>query len=162
MKKATLYLKKHWAGIFIVMLILIAFLMSGISWVRQLQAPQDLGPQMSYVGRKDFGCVLWWCETQKYSMYYFATDMEDEALKVYFDAAIFKRSERQEPSDVAVTSVNEVQFYFGLKSQDRQGFTLSRYDNTDYVVQTYKLRKTGKKYIVEVLDSSYETAKSVL
>lgn len=123
--------------------------------------PQNLGEKLEYVGKQDLGgCVLWWCENQPYSEYYFATYMSEEELSSYFSKARLVSREREE---YPLVDKAESRTQLGYTVEDSSdGFSLEYYDNTNHIITTYRLNQTQKAHVVRILDSSYEVAKSAL
>lgn len=50
--------------------------------------PQNLGPQLQYIGKANYG-NLPFSDAQPYSEYYYATDMSIDDMKTYFPNAVF-------------------------------------------------------------------------
>ncbi len=164
MQKMLTFLKKHTAGAIIWAMVALTIVGGGILIALPgLNHPKDLGTRLAYVGRDNWGgCFLWLCESKAYSNYYFATNMDNEELKTYFKGASFAGSEGEAQSNNSDVNSSNTQLYFDLKNDANQGFTLTSYDNVDYIVNSHHLKKTGKTHIIKVLDSSYLIAQSAL
>lgn len=117
--------------------------------------PQNLGQQLEYVGKDDLGCVLWWCEVEPYSVYYYATDMSTDQLKSYFSKAQFTNEPDGGGSFSADYTSKGVQFK--LNDANRT-FLIQYYDNTQAVIRLIHLKPTTKSHIISITDSGYQLA----
>jgi hypothetical protein len=155
--------KQKWIAIIVLVLMVIAGLViaSAIRKISTTVGPADLGAKLEYVGKQDLGgCVLWWCENQPYSEYYFATDMSEDELGSYFEKASLNHREKEVYPLVPDGESRTVFGYRILGQED--GFSIDYFDNTEYITKLHHLKRTSRAHVVQILDSSYPIAKSAL
>src|SRR5687768_7668991 len=67
-------------------LIIFAVLIIGIGgWIAYDNRPRPLGDEMVYLGKEDYGNIFGF-DSAPGSVYYYATDMDEEGMKDYFTA----------------------------------------------------------------------------
>jgi hypothetical protein len=92
------------------------------------------------------------------SEYYFATDMDDSALKTYFKRASYI----DQPNNLGGVSADYTFKYLTFKTTNNEEFTLTSYNNTQIVVRLFRLNPTQKQHIISIDDKYYQIAKSAL
>jgi hypothetical protein len=158
--KVTSFAKRHAAGIIIALLITAVIGGGGILWLSwRKPEPQNLGPQLEYVGKDNLGCMLWWCEVKPYSVYYYATDMSADSLKGYFSEAQFA----SEPDGGGSFSTDYTSKGIQFKLNDTDSmFLIQYYDNTQTVIRLFHLKPTTKSHTISITDSDYQLALKAL
>jgi|GEM_PF-5203217 len=161
MKKMLGYLKRHWAGVVVVGLILFVLVGGFGLWaLTKGPRPQDLGSQLVYVAQRDFGCQIprltVYCDGDPSTEYYFATDLDKESLRKYF-----KTKNNQPANESHGGGGDGFEFDDFTYDTDRGQIVLSFYEYDDPTA-IERMYNTNKKYIIEISSADYEIAKSAL
>lgn len=123
--------------------------------------PQDLGPELEYIGKRHTGCPLplplgyiMLCSSEPGEEYYFATDLSNEELKTYFKNAHFV--EQLTPTRGTAPDYN----YEYVEFKNSAGsFTFFYYDNTTNVRSAFKLKPSVKTHIVSIDEKGLSIAR---
>jgi hypothetical protein len=129
-------------------------------WVWYDNQPKPLGDGLEFVGKKDYGCWLGFCDSKPGATYYYATDMDLEEMEGYFKGAELAKDPVKEwytPEEGG-----EYRFDFGLKENDTKGFYLIFYDNGAFQSNKYDFKSINRKSLVEIDYNYYTQAKSAL
>lgn len=109
-------------------------------WAVISLAPHPLGDKLEYLGKKDYGCWIGFCDSRPASTYYYGTDMSPEEMKNIFSA-------RYSPLE-------------------NVAFKNARFTTADgEFMLTYEPSgsfSTSKKYVVSIVNSQYVIAKKYL
>ncbi len=116
--------------------------------------PKDIGLQLEYIGKRDYGC--WFlCGSLPTSTYYFSTDMTPSQLDDYF-----KRGDCETGGRIFSASYEGV-FLNCTTSEGR--VSIVYYDtNPQNVVSTFDLKQSDRSFVVGINKSIYRTMKSML
>ncbi len=130
-----------------------------IFMITRTRQPEDLGSRLQYVGKKDLGCrpllMFFFCDGgESYTEYYFATDLDQEGIKKYFNGAEYMTSV---PTVGADNNYQMLEFRI-----NNNEFWVSFYDSKEAVLDHVAHKQTNKPYIMSVTNSYYELAKSAL
>lgn len=162
-KSSKSFIKRHIAGIIIILLVIFVAVGGAYLWLRnQKPEPQNLGPQLEYVGTHNSACEWWqtplyagWCKGPSYE-YYFATDLNEETLKTYFKNVSKATSASPGGSNA------DYSFKYLNYAVNGSDFYLTLYDNTTNVLKAFGLKQTGKPYVISLTDKNYELARKAL
>lgn len=126
--------------------------------------PQNLGPQIEYIGKRHTGCplplplgYLIMCSSEPGEEYYFGTDLSVEELRGYFGGAKAIDSD----SSISGTAANYNYYDVGFTAPNGS-FTVLFYDSKEGVLQTFNLKTTTKKNIISIDKEDYQEAKNAL
>lgn len=118
-----------------------------------IESPRDIGPKLSYVGKEDFGCLpfpfFFFCDSPRYSTYYFATDMSGDEIKGYFKKASFDGSNVVEP-DGTDNYYHRKSLPFNLEAGKL--LVIDYYSDTSNILKSYPHLKSNKKYLISTQD----------
>lgn len=122
-----------------------------------LEAPRDLGTDLAYVGKQDYGNIFGFDQLPG-STYYFATDMSESELITYIN-----KSDQQYTGD-GLGGASADYVYKGLSfgpdssaaDPHENSFSIDYFDekNTQIALPIKGLKQTGKKHLVAI-DAEY-------
>lgn len=148
-------------GIVGVILVIYSFFMiKGI-----IEAPRDLGPDLVYIGKKDYGCNIldffFLCDspTSGYD-YYFGTDMSIDQLASYFSKAHYIYN----PAPDGVTEEYGYALLVYKPRDDSQEIYINYFDNLSAAISYSgnSLSNAHKAHVIRVTDSDYGPLRKAL
>ena len=143
--------KKRWLLVGFICLLIIA--VASFIWAKTNE-PNDLGPELTYIGKKDFGCFVFWCDSKPYSEYYFATNLSKADIDTYF-----KDAKLVQNIDGASGSYTYNQLHF--KTTKGVDFWLIYYNaKSDTLLPTAK--SVHQTNTISITDHDYHLAQSAL
>lgn len=78
--------KRSW--IIIGLIVMASFILGFLTFDHLNKQPRDLGPELEYIGKSEYGCWMpGFCDSGPATSYYFATNLSLEELKTYFKDA---------------------------------------------------------------------------
>lgn len=98
----------------------------------------------------------WVCSAAPGARYFFTTDLTDTEIKNYFKGATYNPHENRSGGGNDLYNFEDL--YFKPNNSGTE-FTILYYDNTQAVIDYFKLRQTDKKSIVSISSHYYPTAK---
>lgn len=109
-------------------------------WAITTFMPHPLGEKLEYLGKKDYGCWIGFCDSKPASTYYYGTDLEPSEMQTVFSAQ-----------------------YSPL---DNLAFKNARFTSSDgefiFTYETTRSFSTSKKYVISIVNSQYTIAKEHL
>ncbi len=150
MKTVDSFLKNHRVGVIIALLI-VTLVWGGTLWfMHRNPQPADLGTQLEYVGKRDFGCqfplMFFFCDGEPSTEYYFATDLDEQGLQNYF-----KHTKFSEENGGVGAGYSFKYLVFTTSDGD---FNITFYNNTS----VFDHKKTNKTHIISLVDKDYVIA----
>ena len=126
-----------------------------------LSRPTDLGNSLKYVGHENYGgCVLFWCETEGGTTYYFATDLGEEELKTYFKSASY--NENQNNEQTSTDKYYSKQGHAFKTTDSNQIFVIGFYNDPTNIEKTINIEQSPKQHLISIDKKYYNLAKSAL
>lgn len=123
-----------------------------------IERPQDLGPELEYIGKSDYGCYFF-CDASPGSVYYFATDLTQEELELYFTKATYVDYPNVGGGGGAHYNFD---FLFLRPFGSEEEFVFSYYDNSQAVIDVNHLKQTNKQYIISISGFHFMRAQASL
>jgi len=136
-------------------------IMGAFKFVQRLNAPQpNLGSSFEYLGSQLSHCYFGGlvCDSDPFSDYYFATNLTEEQLKVFFKGAKYQEIAGGGGGASARYTFDELDF----QTSDGRYFDIYYYHNVKPSQITAGLKDTTLPYGISIKDSGYLAAKSAL
>jgi hypothetical protein len=113
-------------------------------------SPKPLGDKLEYIGKRDYGCIIF-CDSKPGSVYYYATDMNPDEMTKYFSKATPVNIDR-----VREWRNERESFWLDLKNnQSKEPFNLIYYFDTVNKISSLKLQSSNKPYVIKINSSQY-------
>jgi hypothetical protein len=123
----------------------------GAWWAYNAFGPKPLGDKLEYIGKIDYGCIIF-CDVGPGSVYYYATDMSVGEVEKYFKRANIESPAMQRLEYIDITLQNQ---------RTAKPIYLSYYESREGV-HASDLKKSNKKHILEINSENYSLAKDSL
>jgi len=140
----TLYL---WIIAYLIVMVIVAC----VAIVGSLNAPQDLGTDLVYIGRDDYGCAIGFCDSPPTSIYFFSTNMSI----VSFKNLIVKLGYVYDTNDSSEYNGNAGLSFFGPAGSS--GLDINYYSDPKAAQDSTKasLKITDKQHVVSMYNDVY-------
>ncbi|HEU5122054.1 MAG TPA: hypothetical protein VFT59_04360 [Candidatus Saccharimonadales bacterium] len=122
-------------------------------WVWYDNGPKPLGEKMEYVGKRDYGCWLGFCDSKPGATYYYATDMNVEEVVRYFGKAKLLRTS---PAD-SFHRYSTLEF-----NTQKADFEIKIYTDKSDESKHINIQEPTKKYMISIPHFDYSVAKEAL
>jgi hypothetical protein len=122
------------------------------------RSPTNLGPQLQFVSKQNYGCYFF-CDSSSGTSYYYATSLQPDDLGKYFVGASCKSVNgnswsQDELIDCTYKSSDFIVTYYGKSKADITWY------NDPYI--THLLQETDRRYVITIDSSAYVTARAAL
>lgn len=135
--------------------------------------PQDLGPELEYIGKEHTGCPLplplgyiMLCSSEPGEEYYFATNLSMDELKKRFNATSAPNDNLPDGTGAATSGPGEYLEYtfefLSFKSLEGKRFTITYYNNKKAILLLGGLSNSSKASIISLDKESYQVAKELV
>jgi hypothetical protein len=157
MKTTSARFRKKYFIFEIIILVVLALGFGGW-WAYVNFAPHPLGDKLEYLGKRNYGCIIF-CDVGPGSTYYYSTNMSIEEVVRYF-----RQAKLDVPSRIADwRSAGETSPRIHLTNQKTgKQFTIGYIENGNEIVTMYHLTPSNKLHVLEVDRDYYSSIKSSL
>jgi hypothetical protein len=161
MNKLVSFVKRHKTSttLFGVGLVLLGW------WVYTNFMPHPLGEKMEYLGQRDYGCWVGFCDSEPGTTYFYATDMTPREVASYFSqTSILDDGTYIDPAPNSGQEPGSYNISFSLVSNKNslQKINIYYISDAQQYADEFKYTVPHKKHIVEIDARYYNIAKSNL
>ncbi len=129
-----------------------------------IESPRDLGKNIVFLNKVNTSCEWWevplyigFCHGPSYE-YYFATDMNSDELKKYFQKASLVDT-RPRYSTSLPARLENTRFIFEYQGQD---FVIDMSASKQQTIKEFHLKDTNLRYVISIPDFDYNIARKAL